>query len=301
MACWRIAILVAILLFSLGVQGGDYFHCHRKGQDCANSKTCNDDGSCDCGSDYIGYGCGLATSKKGQSPCSSETDSCGADGGLCYSTGAAKDCYCPADSYGDQCENKRYTVECTASAMKIMLSPAGTFSGVIYVAGEKNTSGCMFTGSSGTLDLQDESCGDVTTDTATGDRSRVVIVQYSDKYITDLDTKLTVTCSAAGAGTVDVTATFSSQDPDGNIKEQAINNTYPADIDSSAVNFEIKLKDGTSVSSSTTVSLNDQLIFEFADKLRLRVESCTASNGKSGADEETLKLIENRLVITLVS
>ncbi|XP_041371611.1 uncharacterized protein LOC121385140 [Gigantopelta aegis] len=212
--------------------------------------------------------------------------------------------------------------------MKIKLYPAGTFSGVIYVAGEKNTTGCMFTGSSGILDLQDESCGNVTTDTATGDRSRIVIVQYNDKYITELDTKLTVTCPAAGAGTVDVTATFSSQDPDGNIKEQAITNT--ADIDSSAVNFEIKLKDGTSVSSSTRVPLNDQLTFEFAvltsimtntvllvsssvdclvirshmvvlstyihyDKhcTTVRVESCTASNGKSGADEETLKLIEN--------
>ncbi|XP_041346775.1 uncharacterized protein LOC121366362 [Gigantopelta aegis] len=85
-------------------------------------------------------------------------------------------------------------------------------------------------------------------------------MQYSSNYITDRDTKLTVTCSS-GAGTVDVTAAFTSQDSDGNTKEQAISGT--ADLASDAVDFVIKLKNDSVVSSSTVVPLNDQLTFQF--------------------------------------
>ncbi|XP_041377403.1 uncharacterized protein LOC121389820 [Gigantopelta aegis] len=49
-----------------------------------------------------------------------------------------------------------------------------------------------------------------------------------------------------------------------NIHEQNINSSV--DIDSSAVDFEIKQKDGTPVSSSAAVSLDDQLTFEFVGK-----------------------------------
>ncbi|XP_041371612.1 scavenger receptor cysteine-rich domain-containing group B protein-like [Gigantopelta aegis] len=265
MAVSRIEILVAILLFSLGVQGGDYFDCHRKGQDCANNKACKDGGRCDCGDDYSGDDCGLTLSEKGQSPCASDTDSCGSDGGLCYNNGGSKACYCPADSYGNQCENKRYQVTCSTSSILIVLNPFGTFDGVVYVKDQKETSGCTFatadlpSGKNGlALNVADADCGSVTTDQATSDRSRVVIVQYNDKYITDLDTKLTVTCSPGGAVTIDVTKVFLA---DGNLKGQGINNTV--DIDSSAVDFDIKLKDGTAVTSSTEVPLDDLLTFEF--------------------------------------
>ncbi|XP_041373445.1 EGF-like domain-containing protein 1 [Gigantopelta aegis] len=240
-----------------------YFDCKRQGQDCANEQTCSDNGTCDCGSSYTGYNCGLSMSEKGQTPCTSETDSCGSDGGLCYKNETAKACYCPANLYGDHCENKRYTVECMQSSMKITLTPAGTFNGVIYVHGKKETDGCTFTDTSGTLelDLQDSSdCGEVTSNTESGDRSRVIMMQYSSKYITDRDTKLTVTCSG-GAGTVNVTAAFISQD--GNNKEQAISGTNPIDIASDAVDFVIKLKDDSVVNNATVVSLNDQLTFQF--------------------------------------
>ncbi|XP_041373054.1 uncharacterized protein LOC121386274 isoform X2 [Gigantopelta aegis] len=154
------------------------------------------------------------------------------------------------------------TVECKASSMKITLYPAGTFNGVIYVDGKKDKEGCTFPDSNGTLelDLLDTACGEVTSNPESGDRSRVIKMQYSSNYITDRDTKLTVTCSS-GAGTVDVTAAFTSQGSDGNTKEQAIHST--ADIVSDAVDFVIKLKDGSVVSSSTVVSLNDQLTFQF--------------------------------------
>ncbi|XP_041377501.1 uncharacterized protein LOC121389909 [Gigantopelta aegis] len=56
--------------------------------------------------------------------------------------------------------------------------------------------------------------------------------------------------------------------PTRNIHEQNINSSV--DIDSSAVEFEIKQKDGTPVSSSAAVSLDNQLAFEFVGK-----QTCT--------------------------
>ncbi|XP_041378346.1 EGF-like domain-containing protein 1 isoform X2 [Gigantopelta aegis] len=364
-------VLLVVTLFCLGVQGGDYFDCGRQGQDCANGQACQADGNCDCKTPYSGHDCILQDDDKSAAPCTSITDSCGSDGGLCYKKGGDKACYCPPASVGAQCELKRYDVQCLASSMKIKLLPAGTFSGVVYVNGQRDVAGCKTTETSASgyleLDLQDSACGGMISDTNTGARSRAVIVQYNSKYVTNLDTKVTVTCRNE-AGTVEVTQTFSSENSNGNIHEQNINSSV--DIDSSAVEFEIKQKDGTPVSSSTAVSLDDQLTFEFVggnscrfqsyphkqgpvdvkyelvgdltqckEKCEsdsnctalnfnqagymalcaiytrvivnltdiylnhytkeclqddaIRVESCTASNGQSGDDQETLKLIDH--------
>ncbi|XP_041377408.1 EGF-like domain-containing protein 2 [Gigantopelta aegis] len=100
-------VLLVTTLLCLGVRGGDYFNCGRQGQDCANGQTCQADGNCDCKTPYSGHDCKLQNDTNGKPPCTSVTDSCGSDGGLCYNNGGDKACHCPPASFGAHCEHKR--------------------------------------------------------------------------------------------------------------------------------------------------------------------------------------------------
>ncbi|XP_041347291.1 uncharacterized protein LOC121367247 [Gigantopelta aegis] len=262
----RTRVLWILLSLVVNVQGGDYFDCRRDGQDCANSKTCLetgvDTGYCDCGgTTYLSYDCGLEDALKDTGPCTSLTDYCGTGGGVCYNNSGTAACHCPASAYGNQCQLPRYDVTCGTSSMLIVLNPYGTFGGVIYVDGNKKTAGCTFTttdlpaGRQGlALNVLDTDCGGATINSA-NNKSRDVIVQFNNKYLTSVDSLVTVTC-AEGTNTVEIQNDITIVR---NTKQQNIDNV--PDVDSAAVEFNIRLKDGTLASSN--VPLDDKLTLEF--------------------------------------
>ncbi|XP_041355256.1 EGF-like domain-containing protein 1 isoform X1 [Gigantopelta aegis] len=213
------SLVVLFAVFAaVGGQPSGTFNCKREGSPCMNGKTCKVDGTCDCGTDYIGYNCDVPIDKKEQSPCAASGDQCGTHG-FCYTDtpGTTANCFCdvgwgPESRTDETCTAGRYKVVCFKDKMMINIYPYSPLSPTsrIYLW---DTPLCKISDDYNTMSVDQQAfvggrareidhdsdavCGSATmVDDAAGKITfkRVFYVGYNTDYSSSLDEILTAVC-----------------------------------------------------------------------------------------------------------
>ncbi|XP_046331698.2 EGF-like domain-containing protein 2 [Haliotis rufescens] len=198
-------LLTVTIIVTLSAIATASFDCRRKGQDCKNSGTCNNTGSCICATGYEGYNCRIETAGRAGSNCTSECH----HGGVC----ANNTCICTENYYGSTCSNNREQILCFGDKKAIHINPEG-FQGTIYIAGNRNMVNCTFKNVTDViptlpqnvtwdegyailiLDNSSE-CGSITTRTNDTEviYERFVNIEYDELIVTTLDERLSAKCA----------------------------------------------------------------------------------------------------------
>ncbi|XP_046574916.1 EGF-like domain-containing protein 2 [Haliotis rubra] len=290
--------------------GAASFDCRRTSQSCTAPTTCAFTSStCDCSSATSpseGYDCGLVTAQIRAGACAT-SDPCSTHG-TCYDSAGTALCYCTADSYGTNCDEKRLTVACETGKMVIGVNPAGaSFTGHAYVQGYRADANCnlaqvpdptlasdsipdTWMGYALDLDNTGTACGDVVAVNTGGktEYTRIIVVQYESDFLTSIDDLFTAKCVFNHAGAL-VFSGIAKLDPTaltGNLNE------ISAETEFSPVSLALT-SGGSPVVSTTPINVGSEIVFTFTiptEYESMRIVTAVADNTVT-ADLKTLNIV----------
>jgi len=214
------------------------FNCNRFGQDCGNSGTCEEDGTCSCSVSNSGPSCLYDVHPGGT--CSDITCE---NGGVCSLKDGEEKCACKSIDKGTECSEDRIEVECVGENVVITIDlleyglSSSNFSGIVYLGLNNSDSSCTLTPDGGSPGIYNEQSFSITDETLCDGwkewfndtvndieghyYSKQLTIQFSPDYIDANDVTLNLTCFHSSDDTVVVSgrAEISVVADDGAVKD----------------------------------------------------------------------------------